>query len=104
MRVCAELVWLQFVFFTFDMFELLISSYIVCSTFRHLWMDSSKHWNDTENLMLLNKSFDIIRESKIFSILSKFRGIHPAYAKYELDIYNNHVKYILEKESQDLYL
>ena len=29
MRVCAELVWLQFVFFTFDMFELLISSYIV---------------------------------------------------------------------------
>ena len=25
------------------------------------WVDSSKRWNDAENLKLLNKSFDIIK-------------------------------------------
>ena len=40
-------------------------------------MDSSKRRNNAENLIFLNKSFDIIKQCKIFDIILMFIRIHP---------------------------
>ena len=50
------------------------------------WVDSSKRPNDAENLTLLNKSFDIIKQSKIFGIVLTSRRIHPLFVLLKVQL------------------
>ena len=50
------------------------------------WVDSSKRWNDAENLTLLNKSFDVIKQSKIFGIALTSRRIHPFFVLLKVQL------------------